>query len=224
VTSASVPDSSPGQPRFAARTQISVAAAVGVLIGVSTSFFVAPKFAALFGWDAAAAVYVGWVWLEVWPADQHRTVKHAVSTDPTRAASDLLLLGAATASLVAVGFVLGSAAQSKGTVELLRVALALVSVGLSWTVLHTVYTLQYARLYYSGPDGGVSFNQRDLPTYSDFAYLAFTIGMTFQVSDTDLQDSAIRRTALRQALLSYVFGTGILATTVNLVASLTTSH
>jgi uncharacterized membrane protein len=73
-------------------------------------------------------------------------------------------------------------------------------------------------MYYE--DGGVDFNERAPPCYTDFAYLAFTIGMTFQVSDTDLQTREFRRVALCHALLSFVFGTGILATTINLVASL----
>jgi uncharacterized membrane protein len=64
------------------------------------------------------------------------------------------------------------------------------------------------------------FNQNVPSRYSDFAYLAFTIGMTFQVSDTDLKTPAIRSTALRQALLSYLFGAVILATTINPVAGL----
>jgi uncharacterized membrane protein len=83
-----------------------------------------------------------------------------------------------------------------------------------------VYTLQYARLYYSDEPGGVDFNQAVPPRYADFAYLSLTLGMTFQVSDTDLQTSTIRATALRQALLSYLFGVVIVATTINLIASL----
>jgi uncharacterized membrane protein len=71
--------------------------------------------------------------------------------------------------------------------------------------------------------GGVSFNQHDPPGYLDFAYLAFTIGMTFQVSDTDIRSSAIRATALRHALLSYLFGAVILATSVNFVVSLSST-
>jgi len=70
------------------------------------------------------------------------------------------------------------------------------------------------------PDGGVNFNQDAPPRYLDFAYLAFTIGMTFQVSDTDLQTGSIRATALRRALLSYLFGAVILATTINLFSGL----
>ncbi len=87
--------------------------------------------------------------------------------------------------------------------------------------VHTVFTLKYARLYYTGIDGGISFNEDDPPRYTDFAYLAFTVGMTFQVSDTDVSDKGIRRTILRHMLLSYVFGAVIIAVTINLVAGLT---
>jgi uncharacterized membrane protein len=101
----------------------------------------------------------------------------------------------------------------------LLTALALVSVALAWSAVHTVYALRYARLYYTPPDGGVDF-KGGRPDYPDFAYLALTIGMTFQVSDTDLTGKPVRRQALRHALTSYVFGTVIVAITVSSVASL----
>jgi Protein of unknown function (DUF1345) len=94
------------------------------------------------------------------------------------------------------------------------------TVGLSWLVVHTVFRLRYALLYYTAHAGEIEFNQHSPPRYSDFAYLAFTLGMTFQVSDTDLQTPHIRATALRHALLSYLFGAVILATSINLVAGL----
>jgi uncharacterized membrane protein len=84
--------------------------------------------------------------------------------------------------------------------------------------VHTVFALKYAQLYHSGPGGGIDFNQDEPPRYSDFAYLAFTIGMTFQVSDTDLTSGAMRRLALRHSLLSYLFGAVILAMTINITA------
>jgi uncharacterized membrane protein len=84
-----------------------------------------------------------------------------------------------------------------------------------------VFTLRYARLYYLNESGGIDFNQGDeLPAYVDFAYLAFTLGMTYQVSDTDLKTRTIRATAPRHALLSYVLGAVVLAITINLVAGL----
>jgi uncharacterized membrane protein len=174
----------------------------------------------LAGWDAAASFFMLWVWLTVWPMDGRLTSHRAERQDPTRATADAMLLVAATASLLAVALALASAAHASGTSQVLRVALGLASVVLSWGVVHTVYTLRYARLYYSGIDGGIDFNQSEPPDYRDFAYFAFTIGMTFQVSDTDIEVKSIRREALQHGLLSYLFGTGIVATTVNLVATL----
>jgi uncharacterized membrane protein len=75
-------------------------------------------------------------------------------------------------------------------------------------------------LYYQDPPGGIDFDQQEPPSYRDFAYVALTIGMTFQVSDTSLQNSRIRGAALRQGLLAYFFGAIILATAINLVAGL----
>ena len=91
---------------------------------------------------------------------------------------------------------------------------------LAWSAVHTVFTLRYARLYYSPPIGGIDFNEEDDPTYLDFAYLALTIGMTFQVSDTNLTSKPIRRSALQHALLSYLFGAIIVALVINVVSSL----
>ena len=75
-------------------------------------------------------------------------------------------------------------------------------------------------MYYGDPIGGIDFNDEEPPSYRDFAYVAFTIGMTFQVSDTSLTSKPMRRLALRHALLSFVFGAVILALTINSVASL----
>ena len=86
--------------------------------------------------------------------------------------------------------------------------------------MHTLYAARYARLYYTPPIGGVDFNDDEPPAYSDFAYLAFTLGMTYQVSDTSLRGRAMRRTALWHALLSYLLGAVIIAATINLLAGL----
>jgi uncharacterized membrane protein len=70
--------------------------------------------------------------------------------------------------------------------------------------------------------GGIEFGKESSPTYADFAYLAFTIGMTYQVSDTQLSTREMRKTALRHALLSFVFVTSVVAMTINIVAQLFT--
>jgi uncharacterized membrane protein len=190
--------------------------AVALPVAALTSWWLFP----LLAWDFACIGYECWVWTTIWPRDAASTARVAVRVDPTRAIADVLVQAAAIASLAAVGVVLGQAAKHHGAEQVLLAALGVVSVALSWVVVHTVYTLRYARLYYSPPEGGVQFNTSEPPRFSDFAYLAFTLGMTFQVSDTNLQTTTFRKVALGQSLLSYLFGTVIVAATVNLIVSL----
>ena len=165
--------------------------------------------AALFASDVAALVFVIWVWLTVADADAGTTARIARTEDASRAAAEAILIGAGAASLVAVAFTLREAGHSGSPERGLLTALALASVLLAWTSIHTVFLLRYARLYYSPPVGGIDFGD-EAPDYRDFAYLALTIGMTFQVSDTDLRGKRVRRVALHHALLSYVFGPELL--------------
>lgn len=143
-----------------------------------------------------------------------------MSKHASRTASEAVLITAGTASLVAVAFILVEASQTSGVTRGLLTALAVGSVVLTWASVHTVYALRYARLYYSDPVGGIDFNAGDPPRYLDFAYVALTVGMTSQVSDTALTARKLRRAAIHHALLSYVFGTVVVALTINIVASL----
>ena len=180
----------------------------------------AGRAAPVIGWDILALVFCGWVWSTVWRLDAESTARHASQEEPSRDLADLALLGAAIASLIAVGVVLLGAGSASGDLKYVEAGLALFSVFVSWTLIHTVFTLKYARLYYSGTPGGIDFNGAGAPDYADFAYLSFTIGMTFQVSDTDIQTKPIRRTALRHAWLAFPLGAVIIATAINLVSGL----
>jgi uncharacterized membrane protein len=87
-------------------------------------------------------------------------------------------------------------------------------------VVHSLYTLQYAALYYGDPPGGIDFNGTTRPDYADFAYVGFTVGMAFTVSDTAIGAAVIRRAVLRHAMLSYLLGAVVVATTINLISGL----
>ncbi|MCW2723493.1 MAG: hypothetical protein JWN35_414 [Frankiales bacterium] len=206
-------------PGVGARARLAVSALVGLVVAAGVSQVTPWRYAVLFGWLAAGLVFVVWMWLSIWPMDAPTTARHAVREDPGRAAADTAVVVAAVVSLFAVGLMLTGGASGPGGKDG-QAALSVVSVALAWTAVHTIFTTRYARLYYTGPDGGIDFNEDQPPCYPDFAYLAFTIGMTFQVSDTDLQTKAVRVTVLTHALLSYVFGVGVIATTINLVAGL----
>lgn len=192
----------------------------GICVGLLVGQFESPLVSALIGWDVTAAVYLGWSWLSIARLDSAATARLAVRQDPNRALADTLLLTACIASLLAVTVVVGFAETSPGISKTLHVALGAVSVLLSWIVVHTVFTTRYARLYYTGPDGGIDFHQRTPPCYADFAYVAFTVGITFQVSDTNLSTREMRAAVLRHALVSYLFGAVIIAVTINLLAGL----
>jgi uncharacterized membrane protein len=177
------------------------------------------QIAALTGWNVSAAVYIAWVWLSVGRMDGAATSEVATIEDESRPAADVILLGASLASLLGVGFALVEAAATSGTARGVMIAVASITLLLSWAAVHTVYTLRYASLYYAD-GGGIDFNDDRSPDYGDFAYVAFTIGMTYQVSDTAVRSRSIRRTALRHAFLSYLFGTGVVAMVVNVVSGL----
>jgi uncharacterized membrane protein len=203
-----------------ARTELLITVSLGVIVGSSVAVAAPWQVGALVGWDVAAALFLGRIRRTLWDLDATETARVATSEDPSRGTADAVLITASLVCIIGVGFTLVDAANSKGDEVAGLLAIAALSLVCSWLVVHTVFMLRYARLYYTGADGGISFNEDDPPAYSDFAYLAFTIGMTFQVSDTNIEDKTIRRTALRQALISYLFGAVLVAMTVNVGASL----
>jgi Predicted membrane protein len=190
--------------------------AVAVVVGLLSSWWYAP----VAGWAAACLIYLVWVWAIVWRFGPEDTRSHATREDPNRATSDLLMLAASVASLAAVAIVLVRGHAEQGGARAGVAALAVASVALSWGLIHTLYMLRYARVYYTEPVGGIDYNQKEPPQYTDFAYLAFDLGMTYQVSDTSLQSTELRKIVFSHTLLSYMFGAVVLATTINLVVGL----
>jgi uncharacterized membrane protein len=193
------------------------AVTIAVALGLGSSWAVSLAL----GWCAVALVVLVWTWASIGPKDAAETRAHAQAEDLSRSIADLLLLGASVASLLAVAYTLVQAGKSTGATKMELIALAVSTVVLAWLTVHTIYLVRYGDLYYGDTVGGIEFNEDNFePSYHDFAYLAITIGMTYQVSDTTLQTTTLRRTALRHALLSYLFGAVILGVTINVVASL----
>ena len=105
--------------------------------------------------------------------------------------------------------------------------ISLLGVGLSWVLLHTIFTARYAHLYYDREDknsdahkGGLEFPDEKVPDYLDFAYFSFVIGMTFQVSDVSITSRNIRRLVLMHGLISFAFNAIIVALTISVLANL----
>ncbi|HEV2369739.1 MAG TPA: DUF1345 domain-containing protein [Acidimicrobiales bacterium] len=204
-----------------ARNRSVACSLIGLVVGGAIALSPAAIAAPLLGWIAAVIVFVTWTWLEVWPQDPASTAAHAQRDDPSRGVTDLACLSAAVASLVGVGILLIGAGNAKGTTRLLEIALSIGAVVGAWTLVHTIFTLRYARAYFANGLGSIDFNVDDPPQYSDFAYIAITVGLTFQISDTDLRSKELRRLAIQHMLLSYLLGAVIVAITINLVAGMT---
>jgi uncharacterized membrane protein len=203
-----------------AAARLGGAVGLGVVTGVVAAFTAPWQAVPLVFWDVTALGWVAAAWIHIVGMDAGATSAHATSEDPSRAQTDALVLSASVASLIAVLLGLLKAGHSSGGMKVTLLAASIATIIISWAAVHTLFTLRYAALYYREPNGGIDFNEADEPCYVDFAYLAFTIGMTYQVSDTDLKTKPIRHSALRHALLSYLFGTVIIAATINLASGL----
>lgn len=198
------------------RSRLAITAAIGIIIGVIAAGIGSGWIlACLAGWDAAALSFIGSILWDFSGHSRESTARVAKSLDLSGWTLDAVVIVAALASLVAVGALL----SATGSERLLRVGFGLISIILGWASVHMLFMLRYAAVYYQGKSA-IDFNDAQAPRFSDFAYLAFTIGMTYQVSDTNFQSGTMRKVALGHALISFVFGTVIIATTINLVAGL----
>ncbi len=204
------------------RRRVLGSAAVGLLLGLAVAWVAPWQLAVLAGWDLVAVLVLSRVWFRVGRFSADQTKDFATREDNSRASAELLLIGASVASLGGAAVGLLKANESSPIVETLLTVASVLTVALSWAVVHTVFTLRYAHEYYTTTgSGGIDFKSGTYaPDYGDFAYVAFTVGMTFQVSDTDIGNRLIRRTVLRHALLSYLFGAVIVALMVNVIATL----
>jgi uncharacterized membrane protein len=196
---------------------------IGLIVAVVLLPFTTWGLAVAGGWDATALAFLLSTWLIIIRADSSRAPQFAARDDQTEGSARVLLVAASVASLLGAGYALHLAGQQSGPPRALLIGAAVLTVVLSWAVINTVYTLRYADQHFRSTPGGIAFGTEDAqqhPGYRDFAYVAFTIGMTYQVSDTTLRDPRIRRTVLTHAILSYVFGVVIVGGSVNLISGL----
>ena len=203
----------------------------GVLLAGVTAAIVPPRLAwplhALSAWCVLALTYIAFAWWVMLPADPDQTRGRSRTQDDNRPVIDLLLLIASVVSLVAVGMALRQGDQPDSAPKYLGVGIPMLSVVLSWLLLHTLYALHYARLYYYNdedpdgpPAGGFDTHGDDEPDYRDFLYVAFGVACTFGVTDTELTTKPVRRAVTRHSILSFAFGTIILALAVNVLTNL----
>jgi uncharacterized membrane protein len=176
--------------------------------------------ALLVGWNAAGFVLLGLSWLAIARSSPKETHTRAAAEDPGRTFVYVLVLVASSVSLIAAVVLSRQAKTLPPDVAHTMGMLCLLTVAVSWALLHSSFTLRYARLYYrtdSEGVGGVEFPGKQDPSYFDFAYFAFTIGMCFQTSDVCVSSPQIRRAVLLHAVIAFAYNTAILAFVLNLV-------
>ncbi|MBE7188575.1 DUF1345 domain-containing protein [Jatrophihabitans endophyticus] len=191
-----------------------VGAVAGALVGLANA-----PIGALTAIAVVGIVFVVAGVRTLWPMDAAATRAHARREDFRPAVDEFLVVVFALAGLVTIVVTLvlrHSDARRPGA------TVALAGVAMTWAMLHLMYSTRYAALYYTEPEGGIDWNGDDPPAFRDFLYFSFNLGMTYQVSDTSVSSSTIRALVLRHTLISYVFGTTILAATINLVVGIVT--
>jgi uncharacterized membrane protein len=195
---------------------------ISIAIGI-VAFFLLPSSLRLVtrllvSWDIFVAIYLVLVYTLVFRSGLAHIRRNAVLQDDGRFLILLVTAVGAFASIAAIIFELDG--THRGTPEL---ALATLTIALSWAAVHTTFALHYAHEFYRGAKpGGLQFpsgDQHENADYWDFVYFSFVIGMTAQVSDVGITDKTIRRTATAHGIISFIFNTALLALMVNIAAS-----
>lgn len=201
-----------------------IAAIVGAIVIVFVPGAMRLPTRLLAGWDVGVALYLVLIHPTILRADVASIRRRASEQDEGAFAILLLSIVATMASLVAIVFELGGSKQAPSGQAIAQVLLAMTTILLSWSFVHTIFSLHYAHEYYGersdGIIGGLTFPGDPDPDYWDFLYFSLVIGMTSQVSDVAITSKVIRRMAAIHGVLSFFFNLTVLALTVNMVSNL----
>jgi len=206
-----------------------LATAVAFLVGIGIHGKLSFPVSLVVIWDTFSACVLITAWIRIASARPRESLKTAGIQDSSRATIFLFVVAGAMASIFAVAHLLGDAHAKHGGRLLETTLLAFLTLMGSWTLIHTVFTLRYAHLFYGDPHpgtsnrehrGGLEFPGESAPDYLDFAYFAFVIGMTCQVSDVVISGREIRRLALVHGWLAFIFNTVLLAISINIASGL----
>lgn len=189
----------PQTHHVSSRRRVNLAGLVGLVAGAVAAWFVPWQLATLVGWVTLAGVLLAWMWSDIGPCNAADTQARSIREDDSRVTAVVVMVIASLVSLIGVGFALAKARHVERPMEAALTLVSVLAVVLSWCVVHTVFTVHYAHQYYIDPVGGIEFPGSAAPDYRDFAYYAFTVGMSFAVSDTDVTSREIRRITLRHA-------------------------
>jgi len=172
---------------------------------------------AAMAFDAAALVFLVSLAPLVRLSDAAVMRSHSAQNDANRG----LVLVLTTLLTFAVLAAIGGELKGAQSGELPAIAKLVGTLLLIWLFANAVYALHYAHIYYSrasadgGDVGGLKFPGTGTPDYRDFAYFAFTVGMTFQTSDVAITSPTLRHVVVLHSFGAFVFNIGVIAFTIN---------
>jgi uncharacterized membrane protein len=204
-----------------------------ILIGIATWFAwphgTATSTRTILSLDCGGIVFLGLTWWMMAHATTERMKLRSRFQDERKTVILMLTGGAAIFSLTAIGIELGGLKSLPEAAVIPHVALAAISLVVSWLVTHTMFALHYAHSFYGDADGdpatpehraGLIFPECEQPDYWDFMYFSLVVGMTCQTSDVQVSSKPMRRLCLAQGVLAFFFNTVILAMAINIAAGL----
>lgn len=178
----------------------------------------------MIGWNTFSLCMIVMSWITFFITDSKQIREQSRKQDPKRSIVFIIVLISTFASILAVVLLIVTKKEGNAGASW-RLPVAILGMLLSWLLIHTVFTLRYAHIYYGDhktkPNthaGGLEFPGDEKPEYLDFAYYSFVLGMTFQVSDVQITSKRLRNLALLQGLISFGFNTIMIALTINLIA------
>lgn len=184
----------------------------------------------LAGWILTWAIYLVLLGIVIFQADGPMTKQRVSRDQPNRALLLIVLIMVALIGNISMGVILTSVGKEHPAQARLLVGLSVWAVIMSWLLLHTASGQHYARLYYEDtdpqgrpcPEGmcrGLEFPGGAPPTYLDFMYFAFTVGLTYAVSDVNVTSEIHRRMVLIHSVVSFFFYTTILGVVLNAIVT-----
>ena len=211
--------------RLGALPRLAIAVIVGAAVWLTLKVWFSGQLSVLASWDVGTLSYLGLGWLLVARSDEDLTRVRAQRYDPNGYVIFLVVVGAASASFVAIGFIVGDIRELAFWPRVGRISLSVAALLLSWLLIHTLFAFHYARLYYFQPPEkqahhrGLRFPDDDEPDYLDFAYYSFVVGMTSQVSDVSVLSRQMRRLTMIHSVLSFIYNIAILAMSINIIGN-----
>ncbi|TWR27296.1 DUF1345 domain-containing protein [Mucilaginibacter achroorhodeus] len=212
--------------RVDAHYRLIISLAVGVVAFFLSRHLKSVPEITLITWIGIATSIIILDWVIILGAHPREIRKIASLEDSSRTLIFLVVLASSLVSLVAIYLLLRSSKDVPEETTAAYIILAMVAVVISWWLVHTIFTMRYAHLYYNKDSAGKEAGGLDFPgdmkdpDYLDFVYFSFVIGMTFQVSDVEISSRRIRRLAWMHGLISFAFNTAIVALSINVISGL----